>query len=76
MKNREKWEEPWKALGCQGEKSFFCLIVTLWEYNFKGKIVYQNSSVSKISSIQIKCNPVKTYLFDIDKNTFEKVIWE
>ena len=22
-----------------------------------------------------KCNPVKTYFFDIDKNTFEKVIW-
>ena len=24
--------------------------------------------------IQFKCNPVKTYSFDIDKNTFEKVI--
>ena len=22
-----------------------------------------------------RCNSVKTYLFDIDKNTFEKAIW-
>ena len=43
-------------------------------HNFKPKSVYQNH-IAPLKEAAFKCDPVRTYIFDIDKNTFEKVIW-
>ena len=66
-------KEPWKTLGYQGKKSF---LSSMWPHgtsNFGHPIfdaILCSKTTCTIKLAAFKCDPIKTYLFDIDKNTF------